>query len=86
METNSPQVVAAFLADVRSAAVISPGILAAQVALGRVVTVPLTEQLLARGRIALLARRGRRLPPTAEALSAALARALSEAAACSGGA
>ncbi len=81
METNSPQVVAAFLADERSAAVISPGILAAQVALGRVVTVPLTEQLLARGRIALLARRGRRLPPAAEALSAALARALSEAAA-----
>jgi len=81
LETNSPQVVVAFLADERSVAVISPDILSAQVALGRVVTVPLAEPILVRGRIALLARRGRRLPPAVEALSASLSRALSEAAA-----
>lgn len=79
LETNSPQIVAAYLADERSAAIISPGILSAHAALGLVVIVPLADALLARGRIMVLARRGRRLPPAAEALSAAIIRAIDEA-------
>lgn len=79
LETNSAHVIAAFLADGRSVAVLSPGTLSVQVALGQVVTIPLAEPLLARGRIALLARRGRRLPPAAEALALSLLRALSDA-------
>jgi DNA-binding transcriptional LysR family regulator len=76
LETNSAHVVAAFLADDQSVAILSPGILSEQVASGRVIIRELAEPLLAGGRISLLTRRGRRLPPAAEALGILLARAL----------
>ncbi|WP_431282238.1 LysR family transcriptional regulator [Humitalea sp. 24SJ18S-53] len=81
LETNSPHVAAAFLADGRGVAVMAPQLLALHVALGRVKAVPLADRLLADrllagGRIALLSRRGRRLPPAAEAMAASVARVL----------
>jgi DNA-binding transcriptional LysR family regulator len=78
LETNSPHVAAAFVADGRGVAVMVPRVLALHAALGRVKAIPLVDPLLNGGRIALLARRGRRLPAAAEAMSASLARVLEQ--------
>ncbi|WP_439598284.1 LysR family transcriptional regulator [Falsiroseomonas sp.] len=79
LETNSPHVAAAFIADGKGVAVMVPRVLALHLAQGKVRAVPLADPLLTGGRIALLARRGRRLPAAAEALSASLARVLEQA-------
>ncbi|NKC29329.1 LysR family transcriptional regulator [Falsiroseomonas selenitidurans] len=79
LETNSAHVAAAFVADGKGVAVMVPRVLALHLALGKVRAVPLADPLLNGGRVALLARRGRRLPAAAEALSASLARALEQA-------
>ncbi|MGX9966132.1 LysR family transcriptional regulator [Roseomonas sp. F4] len=79
LETNSPHVAAAFVADGKGVAVMVPRVLALHLELGKVRAVPLADPLLNGGRIALLARRGRRLPAAAEALSASLARVLEQA-------
>jgi len=80
LETNSAHVAAGFVADGKGVAVMVPRVLALQVEQGKVKAIPLTDPLLNGSRIALLARRGRRLPAAAEALSASLARVLEQAA------
>lgn len=78
LETNSPHVAAAFLADGRGVAVMVPRVLALHLALGQVKAIPIVDPILNGGRIALLARAGRKLPAAAEAMSSALARVLEQ--------
>ena len=79
LEANSPHIAAAFVADGTSAAVMMARMVSLHAALGREKVVPLADPMLNTGRIALMARRNRRLPAAADALAACLVRVMEEA-------
>lgn len=76
LETNSASLVGVFVATQGGVAVFSGQRASAQVRSGQLVVVPLLLPRFRQAHIALLARRGRRLPPAVESFAAALSAAL----------